>query len=215
MVSKVAVKFLNSQMANCLWNDSEGNNKYHLANWESVAMCKEFGGLGIPNLRDLNTCLLTSWLKRYNNDKNKLWKELIDFKYDLVVRIFSRLKLVVPLIFFIGFLWAAHAAKMGFMWQIVDGKTIHFWEDNWLGASSLAIQYFKLYKLLNEQNKTVAELWDGSNVKCTFRRTFDDTLENMWFKRPKTVTRGGCNRTVQIIRAQVQKQVPKRSNFQT
>jgi len=41
-------------------------------------MCKDFGGLGIPNLRDLNVCLLASWLKRY--DKNKLWKQLIDYK---------------------------------------------------------------------------------------------------------------------------------------
>ena len=45
-------------------------------------MHKEFGGLGVPNLRDLNLCLLASWLKRYNLDRDKLWKELIDFKYD-------------------------------------------------------------------------------------------------------------------------------------
>lgn len=67
-------------MANYLWNDCDGNSKYHLANWESVAMCKEFGGVGIPNLRDLNLCLLASWLKRYICDKDKLWRELIDFK---------------------------------------------------------------------------------------------------------------------------------------
>jgi hypothetical protein len=45
-------------------------------------MPKEFGGLGVPNLRDLNLCLLDSWLKRYNLDDNKLWKELLDFKYN-------------------------------------------------------------------------------------------------------------------------------------
>jgi len=28
-------------------------------------MCKEFGDLGIPSLRDLNVSLLASWLKRY------------------------------------------------------------------------------------------------------------------------------------------------------
>jgi hypothetical protein len=45
-------------------------------------MHKEYGGLGIPGLRELNLSLLASWLKRYNSDKNKLWKELIDFKYN-------------------------------------------------------------------------------------------------------------------------------------
>ena len=34
---------------------------------------------------------------------------------------------------------------------------------------SLAIQYWKLYRLLNEKNKTIAEIWDGENLKCTFR----------------------------------------------
>lgn len=56
----MAIKLLNTQMSNCLWNDTEDAHKYHLANWESVSMCREFGGLGIPNLRDLNICLLAS-----------------------------------------------------------------------------------------------------------------------------------------------------------
>lgn len=78
---KWAIKLLNTQMANCLWNDTEDCHKIHLANWELVSMCKEYGGLGIPSLRDLNISLLASWLKRYNMDKDKLWKELLDFKY--------------------------------------------------------------------------------------------------------------------------------------
>lgn len=45
-------------------------------------MCKEYGGLGIPDLRELNICLLASWLKIYNSDREKLQKELIEFKYD-------------------------------------------------------------------------------------------------------------------------------------
>jgi hypothetical protein len=28
-------------------------------------MKKEYGGLGIPNLQDLNICLVGSWVKRY------------------------------------------------------------------------------------------------------------------------------------------------------
>ena len=69
---KWAIKVLNTQMGNYLWNDMEDAQKYHLANWETVSMAKEFGGLGIPNLRDLNICPLASWLKRYSNDSHKL-----------------------------------------------------------------------------------------------------------------------------------------------
>ena len=60
------------KMSNCLWNDLENAHRYHLANWESVAMSKEFGGMGLPNLRDLNVCLLASWIRRYSQDKDKL-----------------------------------------------------------------------------------------------------------------------------------------------
>jgi hypothetical protein len=92
-------------MSHSLWNDSEGNSKYHLANWETVTMCKDFGGLGIPNLRDLNVCLLASWLKRY--DKNKLWKQLIDYKNETAsVNIFQT-KTVGASNFFKGFMRAA------------------------------------------------------------------------------------------------------------
>lgn len=79
---KWAIKILNTHMSNYLWNDSVECHKYHLANWELVSMKKEYGGLGFPNLRDLNISLLASWLKRYKTDNDKLRKELIDFKYD-------------------------------------------------------------------------------------------------------------------------------------
>jgi hypothetical protein len=28
-------------------------------------MKKDYGGLGIPNLQDLNVCLIGSWIRRY------------------------------------------------------------------------------------------------------------------------------------------------------
>jgi hypothetical protein len=70
--SKWAIKMLESQMAHCLWNNDSDSYKYHLANWQLVSMRKEFGGLGVPNLRDLNICLLGSWVKRYFSDGEKI-----------------------------------------------------------------------------------------------------------------------------------------------
>jgi hypothetical protein len=70
-------------MANCLWNDNPEAHKYHLVNWDTISLLKEFGGLGVPNLRDLNICLLASWVKRYSLDENKLWKQMIDHKYSI------------------------------------------------------------------------------------------------------------------------------------
>jgi hypothetical protein len=69
-------------MAHCLWNDDENTHRYHLTVWKHVAMKKEYGGVGVPGLRDLNLCLLGSWVKRYVGDRDKIWRMLVDFKYN-------------------------------------------------------------------------------------------------------------------------------------
>jgi hypothetical protein len=77
-------------------------------------------------------------------------------------------------------LWAARAARMGYMWKVGDRTSVRFREDNWIGSSSLVIQYWELYCLVNEQSKTIAELWDGENLRCTFKRCVDVRIFNMW-----------------------------------
>jgi hypothetical protein len=57
---------------------------------------------------------------------------------------------------------------------------IRFWEDVWIGTSSLAIQYWELYCLINEHNRSIAELCNVDNLKCTFRRCVDVRLFNLW-----------------------------------
>ncbi|TVU42866.1 hypothetical protein EJB05_09289, partial [Eragrostis curvula] len=43
-------------------------------------------------------------------------------------------------------------------------------ENNHHGNTSLAILYWEVYVIVNEQNRPIADLWDGVNLKCTFRR---------------------------------------------
>jgi hypothetical protein len=80
--SKWTIKLIESQMAHCLWNNTSECYRYHLASWQHVIMKKEFGGLGVLNLRELNLCLLGSWIKRYSIDDGKIWKLLVDAKYN-------------------------------------------------------------------------------------------------------------------------------------
>lgn len=75
-------------------------------------MCKEYGGLGIPSLRDLNICLLASWLKRYEQDKRKLWRELTDHNYNTSKPNIFLSKTEGASNFFKGFMWAAQVARM-------------------------------------------------------------------------------------------------------
>lgn len=68
-------------MAHFLWNSYQGHGKIHLANWQIVSMKKEYGGLSVTNLRDLNLCLLGSWVKKLAKDEGRIWKDIIQSKY--------------------------------------------------------------------------------------------------------------------------------------
>jgi hypothetical protein len=43
-----------------------------------------------------------------------------------------------------------------------------------------AIQYWKIYCIINEHNKTIFQIWDGLHLKCTFRRCVDLRIFNLW-----------------------------------
>jgi hypothetical protein len=78
--SRWAIDLINSHMPNCFWDDYEGHRKMHLANWHLICI-KKYGGLGVTNLKDLNLCLLGSWIRRYIRDESKMWRNIIDRKY--------------------------------------------------------------------------------------------------------------------------------------
>jgi hypothetical protein len=135
---KWALKLINTQLSHCLWSDEEGNRKIHLANWPSICMKKEFGGLGIPNLKDLNLCLLGSWVKRYIKAEGSIWKKIVDAKYHTRQPNILWCQDTHPSIFWKGVMWATQAVRCGYKWHVGNGKSIKFWEDVWFGNSPLA-----------------------------------------------------------------------------
>jgi hypothetical protein len=136
---KCDIRLIETQLAHCLWNNNEECHKYHLASWKHVTLKRDYGGLGVPNLRELNLCLLGSWMRRYAQDKDKTWRMLIDFKYITNSPNIFTCRDQGASNFWSGVLWATKVAKMGYRWKIGNGKSIRFWEDIWLGSSSLAI----------------------------------------------------------------------------
>jgi hypothetical protein len=82
----------------------------------------EYGGLGIPNLSEMNLCLLASWIKRYKMDGHKFWKQIIDHKYktDAPNIFVCPDQAMYP--FWKGVMWAARVSKMGFQWKVGNGR---------------------------------------------------------------------------------------------
>lgn len=46
-------------------------------------------------------------------------------------------------------------------WVIGNGKKIRFLEDHWLGNTSLAIIFWPLYVINEQQGRTICEICDG------------------------------------------------------
>ena len=55
-------------------------------------------------------------------------------------------------------LWAAKVAQVDYSWKIGDDRNVRFWEDHWLAFCSLAIQFWPINVVINEQSCCVADL---------------------------------------------------------
>lgn len=117
-------------------------------------------------------------------DVDKLWRQMVDHKYNNTSTNIFCSGTTIASSLFKWVIWAASIAKMGYTWKIGNDKKVILWEDNWLGPSSLAIQFWEICILVNEKSHPVCDLWDGTKLKCTFRRGVDSWLMNL-------CTRGG------------------------
>jgi hypothetical protein len=61
-----------------------------------------------------------------------------------------------------------------------DGRRIRVWEDIWFGKSSLATQFWPLYVINNEQGASLEDVWDGSELKLTFRSVSEQNIRLWW-----------------------------------
>lgn len=68
---------------------------------------------------------------------------------------------------------------------VIDGKLemgpkLGFGKIPGLVPPPLAVQFFYLFVVCNEQNKTISQVWDGSTLMLTFRRNFPPALMQKW-----------------------------------
>jgi hypothetical protein len=88
-------------------------------------MKKEFGGLEIPDLRDLNLCLLGSWVKIFIVDEGKLWRGIVGRKYCRGDNIFYSNDRQTST-FWKGVVMATKVVKLGYRWVPGNGNKITF-----------------------------------------------------------------------------------------
>ena len=95
--SKCAIQLINSQIGHFFWDNTEEKHKYHLANWQMISQEKECGGMGVPDLRDLNLCLLASWIPIYSLSEHDLWSKIINTELGILISFV--VQMLEPLLF--------------------------------------------------------------------------------------------------------------------
>ena len=132
------------------------------------------------NLALMNSALLCKWNWRYANEREALWRRVINLKYgeeeggwrtrDVIGRNG------------VG-LWKAIRKK----WWLLDGRVayhvgngqrVRFWKDKWCGDGPLCESFSSLFSISMSKNAWVSEVWnpvgDGDGWTPLFARAFKD-----------------------------------------
>ena len=57
-----------------------------------------------------------------------------------------------------------------------NGEKVRFQEDLWLGKTSLAILFWPLYVINEQEGKLIRDMWDGEELQLSFRRNVSERL---------------------------------------
>ena len=80
MSQKICTRFERIQRQ-FLWGGSNLEKKSHLVKWATVFTEKRKGELGLRNFSRLNKALLCKWSYRFANERNALWRKVVNRKF--------------------------------------------------------------------------------------------------------------------------------------
>jgi hypothetical protein len=151
------------------WQGDSDKKKYRLTRWNIVCRPKDLGGLGVPDLEVKNWALLGKWLARLLTEDG-IWQTILRRKY-------VGSKAISQVIWKPGdsHFWAGLMTTKKFFFphgnfSIKDGSEIRFWEDKWLGSTTLREQYPALYIIVRHKNDTLATVLESYPPAISFRR---------------------------------------------
>lgn len=157
------VKSLEKSQRDFLWEGGR-ERKMHLVNWEVACRSKAFGDLGIGQLKDRNTALLSKWLWRFSTERESLWHSIIQSKYgchsngwDVNPNPNRFMSLVWRNIITLFPLIASHLR-----FSVGNGNVIHFWKDLWWQDQLLFDSFPRLFRLVCHKDAKVSNVISSS-----------------------------------------------------
>ena len=178
-VPKGVLKRLDYFRSRFFWQGDSEKRKYRLAKWSVVCRPRDQGGLGIHDLEIKNRALLGKWLFKLLSEEG-LWQTLLRRKY-------VGSKAVSQVVWKPGdsHFWAGLMATKKFFFPhgsfaIKNGSETRFWEDQWLGQTTLREQYPALYDIVRYKGDTLAKVMGSSPPNVSFRRSLHRPRQASW-----------------------------------
>jgi hypothetical protein len=141
---KCVLHKLNFYRSRFFWQGDDHKKKYRLAKWSIIGRPKDQGGLGVIDLGIQNRCLFSKWL--FNLINYGVWQQLLRNKSITHVNRKS---------WDSQFWGGLMNIKDWFLsmgnFKLHDGRQIRFWEDIWLGGTTLKDQYPNLYNIVQKK----------------------------------------------------------------
>ncbi|KAJ4747435.1 RNA-directed DNA polymerase (reverse transcriptase)-related family protein [Rhynchospora pubera] len=155
-----------------LWQGGHSHTKkYALVNWARACLRKEFDGMGILELGQMNISLLLKWWWKLKSPNHQgLWKTMIRTKYEnnrtlsKMSPFWKEIQKLNPL---------GHSSCR---YQLGNGRVVSFWNDIWVGDCSLASCFSYLYKICSNRECTVAEVVVTHGRNLLFQRSLTGML---------------------------------------
>ncbi|XP_071741787.1 uncharacterized protein [Rutidosis leptorrhynchoides] len=141
--------------------------------WDTCLLPREYGGLDIAPLAFKNRALLAKWWWRFYNEKDSLWESVIQIIYGEDGGLVSTPPSSCASSTWAGILKVGknmlidnYAFAHSFKKRIVDGSSTRFWDEFWVGDSSLKDKFNRLFRLETNKDATVLDRvrWEGSNI---------------------------------------------------
>lgn len=120
-----------------IWGDEEGQRKVHSVSWNRICQPKKEGGLGLRNMRDLNTTFLMRASWKFVSPPDTLWQTILRGKYNTWKTDFPKIDTSKPgSNFWKGISKNWDSFRSNVAWQVGNGETVRFWEDCWLSTDT-------------------------------------------------------------------------------
>lgn len=160
------IKTLEGIRRRFLWGGTAPNNKkIRWIAWKKILKPKNFGGLGVGSIGNLNLALITKWWWRYKVSKEQLWAKVIGALHGGV-----RTYQFIPCKNVSG-VWKSIAAagrelakrniniEDMLVCEVGVGNSVQFWNENWVAGGRLRDRFPMAYGISRDKKVMVADCY--------------------------------------------------------